>query len=392
LHHNGGSETYVFKLGAYLRKQGHEVQYFGMEHQDRCVSNEANVYTSNMNFHEGQKLSQLLYPLKTIYSIEARKKIRILLNGFSPEVVHLNNFNYQITPSIIIEIKKWSQETKRKVRIIYTAHDYQLVCPNHQLRNPNTNQNCEKCLTGHFFNCIKGKCIHSSTAKSIIGAIEAYFWNSKKVYKHIDKIICCSGFMKKKIDSNHLLREKTIMIRNFIDGNAKRAIDKKDYVIYFGRYSNEKGISTLVKVCEELGDIQFIFAGLGPLENKINSISNISNVGFKSGKELEMLIKEARFSIHPSEWYENCPFSVMESQMYGTPVLGANIGGIPELVRVGQTGELFESGNIAELKTKIRKLWSQPALIKNYTKNCESVAFDTTDEYYQKLIGIYQES
>ena len=95
---------------------------------------------------------------------------------------------------------------------------------------------------------------------------------------------------------------------------------KKDYVLYFGRFSEEKGIGTLIKVCKELPDVQFIFAGTGPLEKTVNGIKNIKNVGFQKGEALEKLIREARFSIYPSEWYENCPFSVMESQMYGTPV------------------------------------------------------------------------
>ena len=118
-----------------------------------------------------------------------------------------------------------------------------------------------------------------------------------------------------------------------------------DYALYFGRFSEEKGIGTLIKVCRELPDVQFIFAGTGPLEETVSGVKNIKNVGFQKGEALEKLIREARFSIYPSEWYENCPFSVMESQMYGTPVLGADIGGIPELIQVGKTGELFESGN-----------------------------------------------
>ena len=114
---------------------------------------------------------------------------------------------------------------------------------------------------------------------------------------------------------------------------------KNDYVLYFGRFSQEKGIGTLLKACKELPDIPFIFAGTGPLGEDVGRIPNIKNVGFQSGISLERLVREARFSVYPSEWYENCPFSVMESQMYGTPVLGANIGGIPELIEAGKTGE-----------------------------------------------------
>lgn len=155
------------------------------------------------------------------------------------------------------------------------------------------------------------------------------------------------------------------------------------YVLYFGRFSEEKGIGTLIQAAKELPDVHFIFAGTGPLDSEINGVANIKNVGFQKGENLEKLIREAKFSVYPSEWYENCPFSVMESQMYGTAVLGANIGGIPELIRVGETGELFESGNKEELKSKIREM-SQ----KQY--KVDGVSFDTVDEYCRKLMKIYK--
>ena len=391
LYPGGGSETYMFKLGKYLQEQGNEIQYFGMDHESRCVGNTVNAYTSYMDFHGGSKLAQITYPIKTIYSREARKKIRLVLNDFKPDVCHLNNFNYQLTPSIILEIAKWRKETGQKCRIIYTAHDYQLICPNHQLRNPITNENCEKCLDGHFFNCVKGKCIHGSTVRSIIGMSEAYFWKFKKVYKYIDTIICCSDFLKKKMDSNPAFAEKTVLIHNFADKVERgREVQKRDYILYFGRFSEEKGIVTLLEACKELPDINFVFAGSGPLEERIEGLPNVRNVGFQSGEKLGNLICNARFTVCPSEWYENCPFSVIESQMYGTPVVGANIGGIPELIEDGRTGELFESGNKEDLKKRIRRIWDNKALEEEYRKNCTNVKFETLKEYTDNLMKIYR--
>lgn len=389
LHRNGGSETYIFKLGEALEQHGHEVQFFGMDHKGRCVGNRVNAYTSDMDFHGGSKLSKLTYPIKTIYSSEARKKLRLVLDDFQPDVCHLNNFNYQLTPSIILEIVKWRKETGKDCEIVFTAHDYQLVCPNHQLKNPITHENCEKCLGGHFMNCVEGKCIHGSTAKSIIGTMEAEFWKMNGAYKYIDKIICCSEFLKTKMDTNPLFREKTIALHNFVERVEPKTVEKKDYVLYFGRFSEEKGINTLIETCNLLPDIQFVFAGTGPLEESIKGVSNIQNVGFQKGGALEKLIREARLSIYPSEWYENCPFSVMESQMYGTSVLGADIGGIPELIQVGKTGELFKSGNAEELKSKIQKLWGDKKLCDEYSENCKGIRFDTIDEYYEKIMKVY---
>ena len=389
LHPNGGSETYIFRLGDSLTARGHEVQYFGMEHEGRCVGNRVNAYTSDMDFHGGSKLAKLTYPIKTIYSSEARRKLRLVLEDFQPDVCHLNNFNYQLTPSILLEIAKWKKEG-HPCRVVYTAHDLQLVCPNHMCNNPNTGENCEKCLGGHFENCALGRCIHGSLAKSAIGTLEAMLWNGCGVYKNIDVMICCSEFLKRKMDSNPLFAGKTLALHNFVDKAEKQETEKQNYVLYFGRFSREKGIDTLIQVCKELPEIPFAFAGTGPLEEELAGVPNIQNVGFQRGQDLETLIRQARFSVYPSQWYENCPFSVMESQLYGTPVLGADIGGIPELIEEGKTGELFESGNAAQLKEKIKMLWENRELTARYSENCAHIRFDDVDTYTEKLLKLYR--
>ena len=389
LHPNGGSETYIFRLGDSLTARGHEVQYFGMEHEGRCVGNRVNAYTSDMDFHGGSKLAKLTYPIKTIYSSEARRKLRLVLEDFQPDVCHLNNFNYQLTPSILLEIAKWKKEG-HPCRVVYTAHDLQLVCPNHMCNNPNTGENCEKCLGGHFENCALGRCIHGSLAKSAIGTLEAMLWNGCGVYKNIDVMICCSEFLKRKMDSNPLFAGKTLALHNFVDKAEKQETEKQNYVLYFGRFSREKGIDTLIQVCKELPEIPFVFAGTGPLEEELAGVPNIQNVGFQRGQDLETLIRQARFSVYPSQWYENCPFSVMESQLYGTPVLGADIGGIPELIEEGKTGELFESGNAAQLKEKIKMLWENRDLTARYSENCAHIRFDDVDTYTEKLLKLYR--
>ncbi len=150
LYPKGGAETYVFKLGETLQKMGHEVEYFGMYHKDNIVGNSSGQYTSNMDFHGDSLIKMVSNSMKIIYSSEARKKIRKVLDNFKPDVCHLNNFNYQLTPSIILEIVKWRKESGRECKIVYTAHDLQLVCPNHLMMNPVTGNICKKCLEGKY--------------------------------------------------------------------------------------------------------------------------------------------------------------------------------------------------------------------------------------------------
>ena len=106
LYPKGGSETYVFKLGNILKNNGHDVQYFGLENEKNIVSNNVGASVSDMDFSKGV-IKNLFAPLRIIYSSEARKKIREVLNDFSPDVVHLNNIQFHLTPSIVLEINKY---------------------------------------------------------------------------------------------------------------------------------------------------------------------------------------------------------------------------------------------------------------------------------------------
>lgn len=393
LYPNGGSETYIFRLGEQLKKMGHEVQYFGMEHEDRIVGNHAESYTSNMDFHSG-KLQKFLYPFKIIYSTEARKKIRRVLQDFAPEAVHLNNFNFQLTPSILYEIDRYRKNTNRRIKIVFTAHDSQLVCPNHLMQRYTTGERCTECIGGSPWNCTKYRCIHGSFVKSFLGSVEAWLYRNLKTYRLIDVAICPSRFLQEKLDTCPQLKGKTVVMHNFVEP-PKQLYEKekeKPYVLYFGRYSKEKGIETLLNVCRSLKDISFVFAGNGPMEEEVKTLPNVTELGFLSGEKLQELIGRALFSVFPSECNENCPFAVMEALMYGTPVVGAAIGGVPELIRTGENGLLFESGNEEKLKEAILRLWKDEELLQRLTEDSRKVAFDDVESYCEELIEYYQQS
>ncbi|GFI01202.1 alpha-D-kanosaminyltransferase [Lachnospiraceae bacterium] len=392
LYPNGGSETYIFRLGEQLQKMGHEVQFFGMEHEGRIVGNRVESYTSDMDFHTG-RFARILYPFKIIYSREARRKIRKVLEDFGPDAVHLNNFNFQLTPSILYEIDKYRRKTAGKVKIVFTAHDSQLVCPNHLMQQYISKERCTKCVGGSPWNCAKYKCIHGSFAKSLLGSVEAFLYRNLGTYRLIDTAICPSAFLKEKLDTCRELKGKTVVMHNFIEPFKEGEGTKKEiepYVLYFGRYSKEKGIETLLKVCKKLSAIPFVFAGNGPYEEQVNVAMNITNKGFTTGKELKELIHNARFSIFPSECNENCPFAVMESLAYKTPVIGAKIGGVPELIKDSVTGYLFESGNEEQLCQRIEFLWNHPEEVERLTKECTNIVFDSVESYCDKLISYYQ--
>lgn len=401
LYPNGGSETYIFRLGEMLHRQGHEVQYFGMEHAGRIVGNRVDSYTADMDFH-GSRLSKLTYPFKIIYSREARAKIRLVLEDFNPDAVHLNNINFQLTPSVIDEIRDYEKKRGRLVRILYTAHDYQWVCPNHMLRIPESGQICDACTYGNFRPCTANRCIHGSRLRSILGTMEAKFYARRGTYEQVDTIICPSAFMNRMLSRNPLFKEKTVTLHNFMEtemlqgGNADaREADQAGYVLYFGRYSQEKGILTLLSACRQLPEIPFVFAGKGELEEMVNAVPNVENKGFLTGQALQQVIAGAQFVVFPSEWYENCPFSVVEAQALGVPVLASDLGGTPELLCLkegSQTGELFRGGDADSLTEAIHRLWQSPDTCQSYSAHTRAWMehFDSLESYCDKLVKLYR--
>ncbi len=392
LYMNGGSETYIMKVGQQLGKQGHEVQYFGMEHPDRILGNDWNCYTSNMDFHTS-KLAKLAYPFKIIYSREAYRKITYVLEQFDPDVVHVNNINFQLTPSILYAVKKYGKRKRRKLPVVMTAHDSQLVCPNHLMTIPSSGEICFACEGGKFDHCVKNRCIHNSKVKSLLAAVEGYLYRGLKTYRLIDLIVCPSDFLRRKIATNPILADKAVTLHNFVEAPPKKetSSQKENYILYFGRYSKEKGIDTLLKICKELPDIPFVFAGSGPLKEEITRVKNIEEKGFLSGNELFQVIAGAKLVLFPSQCNENCPFSVMEAQIYGTPVLGSRLGGIPELIEEGKTGELLPAGDVELWSRTIRNLWEDKHKLQEYADNCRKVSFYTLEQYCDILLSKMEE-
>ena len=388
LHPKGGAETYVLQLGGYLKGQGHEVQYFGMEHDKRCVGNMANAYTSYMDFHTHSMLEKLKYSMAIIYSTQARKKIRLVLDDFQPDIVHLNNINFQLTPSIIYEIKK------SDIPIVQTAHDCQIACPNHLMYIAHKKSPCQKCLkTKNYLHCVRNKCVHNSTFKSLIAAVESFYYHIINTYCLVDAYISPSRFMADILTHAGIQRDKIYVLCNPIGtvSNQQSAKKNEKYVLYFGRFSPEKGIETLLRAAALLPDILIVIAGYGPLEQLMHAAApNIRFVGFKQGEELQSLISGAVCSVLPAVCYENCPFSVLESHALGVPVIGSNMGGIPELIEDGETGLIFDAGDAQALTDKIRFLWNNPQTVSQMKEKCLVKPYITWPSYVSKLLEIYR--
>ena len=387
LYPRGGSESYMLKLSQELKSQGHEVEYFGMYDEKNTVGNSLGVYTANMDFHS-KGLSRFLYPFKIIYSREAYKKIGKVLDAFKPDIVHMNNINFQLTPSIIYAVKK------RNIPLVQTVHDYQMICPNHLLYSFNETKPCDRCIKGSKWNCLKYNCIHNSKIKSFLGVIEAKLYSFLKTYKMVDLYICPSRFLENKLlDASDIYSEKTFTIHNFIEKNntPTKTDCGNPYVVFVGRLSKEKGVELLADTACLLPEVNFVVAGSGPDDEVLKNIPNVTLKGFVTGKELTELMANAKLLIAPSVCYENNPLSILEAHSVGTPVVTMNHGGMAELVEDEKTGVLVSSPTPESIALAIKKCFDDEEYYKTLKTSCETKGKDVmgVTEYCDILMHKY---
>ena len=388
LYPSGGSESYMLYLSEHLKKLGHEVQFFGMYDENNTVGNAAGLYTQNMDFHS-KGIARFLYPFKIIYSFEAKKKIMQVIDDFKPDLVHMNNINFQLTPSIIYGVKK------KKIPLVQTVHDYQMICPNHLLYNFDKNEPCEKCVNGSHINCIKNKCIHSSKVKSIIGVIEAKFYSFLKTYKKVDLFVCPSNFLEKKLlSAKEYYKGKTKTIHNFIDKEKFTGSGRKEdsYIVFVGRLSKEKGIENIRDAAKLLPEYKFIVAGSGPDEGILKDVKNIKLTGFLTGEKLTELMRNAKVLLLPSVCYENCPLSILEAHSMSVPVVTMNSGGMAELVKDGVTGTLVKEPTPEGIALKLKETLENEEYYNTLIENCKNEKDNilSVEDYVDILVKEYE--
>lgn len=387
----GGSETYYFSLKRLLEAKGHTVIDFSMKDDKNFDSKYSQYFVEGVNYNGPMNLREKLRAARNIiYSRDAKIKLEKLIIDTKPDIAHLHIFQHQLSPSILDVLKKY------KIPTVYTAHDLKMLCSNYVMMTHGTI--CEKCKGGHYIHCFKQKCVKNSVLKSGINAVEGYIHKWRKSYDTIDVILTPSNFYKKKFIDFGVDKDKVIHLTNFLDKEVPKVNElpiKDSYFLYFGRLSVEKGVMTLVKAMEGTKEMLYI-VGNGPCKEEVeqyileNNIQNVSVLGFKSGQELIDLVGNAKAVILPSEWYENGPYSAIEALQLGRPIIGSELGGIPELI--DGNGIIFQHGDVNRLKEVIEKF--PDVTTKEYMTLCKRSqeifrGKYRSEEHYEQLSRIY---
>lgn len=379
----GGDCIHVIALKKLLEQHGHQVAIFTMQHSENLPSEYSDFWVSAVSFSSANNRLTREVLFRPIWSKEVRIEWIKLLIAFQPDLVHLHNIHTQISP--IIAEESW----KRSIPVYWTLHDYKLICPSYTLQR--NGMVCEECLTDKK-KVIQHLCIKGSLAGSLMGYVETLKWSRSKLENYVTAFISPSQFLKNKMEDAGYKASQINHLYNFTEAEKFKAIiEKEDYYVFLGRLSIEKGLHTLLKAATSKPQFKLVIIGDGPLRldlEKKYSANHIKFLGFLPWQEIEKLLGRAKFMVLPSEWYENNPLSIIESLALGTPVLGANIGGIPELIN-NNNGRLFEPGNVNELASKIDEMfninnWNSLSISENAQRKFDS------ESYYTSLMEIYK--
>lgn len=393
---SGGDSIYTIRLGELLRKNGHDVEFWGMKNENNIPHTYAQYDVDEIDFKKivtKKNISNAITVVKrSIYSFEAKEKIEIVLQRFKPDIVHLQSIHYSLTTSIIDAIHK------QGIPIVWTQHNFAMICCNYLYAN---NTICEACKPNKFYNPILVRCKKNSLPASLIGSFQLYFDYYRKTYEKIDRIIVLTSFFKEKLAEFGIKKDRMDIIPNFYDPHTMNEIERDEiigeYVLYFGNLSSWKGVKVVIDAIKKTEKPLILYiVGDGPQRNELEQCANgdtrIHFLGHQSQEQLQRIISNARFVIVPSILYENFPNAILESYGHKKAVIGSNIGGISNMIIDGVTGFLFEPSNVDELISKIEILFDNETLTLQMGKAARNHLdnFYSATSHYQKLLNVYQ--
>lgn len=395
----GGTETFKFNLAEALEELGHEVVFFSMRNKKNepglgieYFIDEIDYNDPNLGFWDKARLAS-----KLIYSRDAKRHIEQLLDAYKPDIAHIGLIHRQLTFSVVDAL------VERKIPIVMHLHELSAVCPCYTMLQPN-GAICQECLGGHFSHCVEHKCMKKSRAKSILAYLEARFLAHQGYYDKINAYIAECDFYKQLAVKSGFTSSPIYRLNNFLPVNQSYSIGKArgNYILYFGRFSREKGVLTLLEAYKMLNPKEdLLLVGAGNEKESIelfvkdNSLNDkVRMVGPTFGNAMDEIIADATLVVVPSEWYENGAFVALQSMAKGKVVVASDIAGLGEIFSHGENGFLFEPGNpnsLAEVLDEalslddLEKDRMSQAIVSNVKDRCDWKA------YMDELLSIYSD-
>jgi glycosyltransferase involved in cell wall biosynthesis len=374
----GGEDTVVAQERQLLEDHNHVVVPYSRSNED----------VSAMD-----RLQKATMPINAVWSRSSLKEFSALVEQEQPDVIHVHNTHYMMSPAIYYATDK--------IPIVQTLHNYRLMCPSAVFYRDN--HVCEDCL-GKFFALpgVMHKCFRESRAQSLIVAANTAFHRAIHTWdKRIHAYIALTDFMQDKLVSGGLPAQKIHVKPHFVQDPGVQKTSPGDYFLYVGRLSDEKGILDLIQAFATLpSHIPLKVAGTGPLEPKIlaqiesQGIKSIELLGNQSHDRVLTLMRSARALIFPSVCYETFGMAIIEAFSIGLPVIGSDLGSRDTLIQKKQAGIVYETGNIAQLSEKALWAWDHPNEMLEMGRKARQVYLQqyTPDVNYRRLMEIYDKA
>ena len=352
----GGAEVFFHEIGRILEANGHEVAWFSCA-EDGIASPQADYFPQVPHYSTGGIVSKVVRVPSVIYNRNARSRMARLIADFRPDVIHCFAIYGRLTPSIL-EAARGAE-----VPVVLSCNDYKHICPNYKLFHHGAL--CDDCNGGRFYNALRNRCCHDNVSVSAVSMLEAYIHDWLDIWrKNVDCFLFASQFMAKKTEEFWGAdRVKMDILQNPFNASAHHVpVHSGEYILYFGRLIDEKGVDVLIEAARNTPDVPVVIVGDGPdrakLEQTAAHLENVRVVGPAWGERLKEWLYNARAVVVPSLWHENFPYVILQAFAAGKPVIGAERGGIPELISAGPHGWLFDPLNVDALSTILSSVQS----------------------------------
>ncbi len=392
-----GAEMYFHDVERILKLNGHEVKIFTTNFNaeggiDEKVNDPSVVYGIPNNYLRGNFLNRISNLPSIIYSKPNKHAFSKLIDEFKPNVVHCFSLNVALSPSLLDACRE------KGVPVVMSCNDYKHICTNYRLYHHG--KICTDCKGGKLYMPVINNCCKHSFAFSVASSIEAYSHERMDLFrKNIHTFSYESKFMRDITDEFWKGKKH----RSYLLGKPFHApayqphYQYDNYFLYIGRLSDEKGVDVLLKAAQLVPEAKLKIVGTGPYRQYLENLSkelklnNVEFVGSKWGEEAKDFIRNSRFIVIPSLWFENFPYVITETYALGKSLIGSDRGGIPENIEVGKTGYVYPADDYNRLSEIIKLMWEQQEQTKQmgvYAKKKVDEEFNDT-VFYQKLLTLY---
>ncbi len=383
---------------ALFRERGWHCAEFTMDHPENEPSAWSDYFPAQ--FEPASGFGAISTAGRFLRSEEARQSFARLLDDFRPDIIHMHGFYHHLTSTIFKPAKD------RRVPIVYTLHDYKLICPAYHFYREGAGV-CEGCKGGRQWRCLTRRCTGGSVLKDALYALDGYMqWHRGVARQSIDRFIGPCRFIVDKFAEHGFDRDRLRYVPNFFESADDAPVVAADvealkatygrFVLFFGRLSSEKGIDVLIDAAARAGTT-VVIVGDGPKRAELQAqahhvAARCVFTGHLKGSQLWTHVEAAMAVVLPSVWYEIAPKSILEAQARAKPTIVTEIGGLPEMVEDGVTGFLAKPADRDSLTQSLRRMadMNETALHQMGLRAQANVLRQFTRErYFQEMSQIY---